>query len=143
MSRPPEELLREAKRILAETRRDFPHYKRDLDRVQIRMSSRLTRSAGNADPRSGLVQLSVPIFCLEENASGYRNTVLHEIAHVIAGPHVPAHGRVWRDRFLEIGGNGGTIVRLEVLFTSGDQCRSFFLGFVAQCKENTVAQLHI
>ena len=106
MSRSPDELLREAKRILAETRRDYPHYKRDLDRVQLRMSGRLTRSAGNADPRSGLVQLSVPIFCLEENAAGYRNTVLHEIAHVIAGPNVPAHGKVWRSRFIEIGGNG-------------------------------------
>ena len=106
MSRDEKSLRAEALRILADTRRDFPHYKRDLDRVQIRMSTRLTRSAGNADPRSGLVQLSEPIFSLDENAPGYRNTVLHEIAHVVAGPDVPAHGKVWKSIFLELGGDG-------------------------------------
>ncbi len=106
MSRDSETLKREALQILAETRRDFPHYKSDLDRVQVRLTSRLTRSAGNADTRTGIVQLSEPIFSLEENAPGYRNTVLHEIAHVIAGPGVQAHGRVWRAIFLEIGGDG-------------------------------------
>lgn len=106
MSQDAESLRREALKILAETRRDFPHYKRDLDRVLIRLSGRLTRSAGNADPRTGVVQLSEPIFSLKENAPGYRNTVLHEIAHVVAGPDVPAHGKVWRSVFIELGGDG-------------------------------------
>ena len=106
MTRDAATLEREALRILAATRRAYPHYKHALDRVTIRLSTRLTRSAGNADPRTGVVQLSEPIFRLDENAHGYRNTVLHEIAHVIAGPDVRAHGPEWRAIFIEIGGNG-------------------------------------
>ena len=91
MSRDADALRREALRILAETRRDHPRHKHALDRITIRISRRLTRSAGNADPRTGVVQLSEPIFRLEENAHGYRNTVLHEIAH-----HVTHHDPIGR-----------------------------------------------
>ncbi|MHC4936578.1 MAG: SprT family zinc-dependent metalloprotease [Planctomycetota bacterium] len=120
MSRDAEALRREALRILAETRRDHPRHKHALDRITIRISRRLTRSAGNADPRTGVVQLSEPIFRLEENAHGYRNTVLHEIAHVIAGPEVRAHGPEWRGIFLELGGNGR---RTHEFRTSGQHRR--------------------
>lgn len=106
MARDAATLESEALAILDELREGFPPHRALLDRVQIRISRRLTRSAGNADPHTCVVQLSEPIFRLEENAGGYRNTVLHEIAHVLAGPDVRAHGTEWRGIFLEIGGDG-------------------------------------
>jgi predicted SprT family Zn-dependent metalloprotease len=100
------ELETEALSILAEVREHHPEHAAALATVRVRISRRLVRSAGNADPRLGLVQLSEPIFRLEENAPMFRNTVLHELAHVIAGPEVRAHGREWRAIFLALGGDG-------------------------------------
>lgn len=106
MSRSAADLQREALAILEEALARFPAYRPALAAVRIRISGRLSRSAGNADPRTGIVQLSERIFRLEENAPMFRNTVLHELAHVIAGPAVRAHGREWRSVFIEIGGDG-------------------------------------
>jgi len=106
VSRDANELEREARAILEEIRARFPEHGAALDRVRIRISRRLVRSAGNAHPQTGLVQLSEPIFRLDENAPMFRNTVLHEIAHVIAGPAARAHGREWRAIFLSLGGDG-------------------------------------
>ncbi len=96
----------EADTILEEVCHRFPHYRDQLQGVSIRMSGRLTSSAGNACPRRKQIGLSLPIFSLEENRGEFRNTVLHELAHVIAGPRVRAHGVEWRRIFLELGGNG-------------------------------------
>ncbi len=106
MSRSRESLEAEASQILAEVKRRFPQYREALLSIEIRLSQRLTRSAGNADPRTGVVQLSEPIFRLEENAGAFENTVLHEIAHIIVGSDVRAHGPEWRSTFLQLGGNG-------------------------------------
>lgn len=106
MNRSRESLEAEAMRLLEEVKHRFPEYREALLRVEIRLSQRLTRSAGNADPRTGLIQLSEPIFRLEENTAAFKNTVLHEIAHIIVGPDVRAHGAEWRATFLQLGGNG-------------------------------------
>ena len=100
------ELQNEAEEILAEVCEKFPHYQQSLAGTTIQLSGRLTSSAGNACPKRKQVGLSVPIFSLEENRGEYRNTVLHELAHIIAGPSVQSHGAEWRSIFLELGGNG-------------------------------------
>ncbi len=100
------ELQREAQEILDEVCERFPHYRDGLQETTIRLSGRLTSSAGNACPKRKQIGLSVPIFSLKENRGEYRNTVLHELAHVIAGPSVRSHGEEWRNIFLELGGNG-------------------------------------
>jgi len=92
--------------ILGEVRENFPQFRGELEGTTINISRRLTRSAGNACPKTRTIGISEPIFSLDENVSQFRNTVLHEIAHVIAGPDARAHGKVWRDIFLELGGNG-------------------------------------
>ncbi len=99
-------LLEQAQSILEEVRDRFPGYRRALDGTEIRISKRLTRSAGNACPKSRTIGLSEPIFSVDENRTLFRNTVLHELAHVIVGPEVQAHGHEWRNTFLQIGGNG-------------------------------------
>ncbi|MDE0961412.1 MAG: SprT-like domain-containing protein, partial [Planctomycetota bacterium] len=92
--------------ILDEVLENFPHFSGKLEGTIIRMSRRLTRSAGNACPKTRTIGISEPIFSLEENIGQFRNTVLHELAHVIAGPDVRPHGKIWRRIFLELGGDG-------------------------------------
>ncbi|MEE2857140.1 MAG: SprT-like domain-containing protein [Planctomycetota bacterium] len=99
-------LQQEADRTLADVIEKHPQYSEVLVGTSIRISSRLTRSAGNACPESRTVGISEPIFSVEENLPQLRNTILHELAHVIAGPDAKAHGKVWRSIFIEIGGNG-------------------------------------
>ncbi|MEC9475563.1 MAG: SprT-like domain-containing protein [Planctomycetota bacterium] len=101
-----EYLLQQATAILEDVRRDFPHYRSALEGTDIRISRRLTRSAGNACAKSRTVGISAPIFTVEENRPQFQNTVLHELAHVIAGTRARAHGSRWRSIFIEIGGNG-------------------------------------
>lgn len=100
------DLQQEAEAILAEVIGRFPQYRDSLEGTTIRLSGRLTSSAGNACPKRKEIGLSLPIFSLEENRGEYRNTVLHELAHIIAGPRARAHGRQWREIFLNLGGNG-------------------------------------
>jgi len=100
------ELQHEAEQILQQVRERFPHYRESLEGTTIRLSGRLTSSAGNACPKRKQIGLSIPIFSLKENREEYRNTVLHELAHIIAGPKVQSHGKEWRDIFIELGGNG-------------------------------------
>ena len=101
-----DDLQREAEAILAQVVERFPKYQDRLKGTTIRLSGRLTSSAGNACPKRREVGLSLPIFSLTENRKEYRNTVLHELAHIIAGTQVRAHGPEWRSIFLELGGNG-------------------------------------
>ena len=100
------ELQHEAEHILQQVSERFPHYRETLEGTTIRLSARLISSAGNACPRRKQIGLSIPIFSLKENREEYRNTVLHELAHIIAGPTVQSHGKEWRDIFIELGGNG-------------------------------------
>ena len=100
------ELESEAKLIFDELYEQFHKYRSRLIGTDIRLSRRLTSSAGNACPKRKQVGLSLPIFSLKENRDQYRNTVLHELAHIIAGSDVKSHGEEWRSIFLEIGGNG-------------------------------------
>lgn len=92
--------------ILEQVRQGFPHHRSALEGCEIRISHRLTRSAGNACAKTRTVGISAPIFTARENHPQFRNTVLHELAHVIAGSRVQAHGTRWRKIFIEIGGNG-------------------------------------
>jgi predicted SprT family Zn-dependent metalloprotease len=47
-----------------------------------------------------------------------RETILHEIAHALAGPKVRAHGREWGEIALRIGCNGRRCYGDEVLKSS-------------------------
>ena len=101
-----EALLAQAQGIVDEVADRFPHHRQALAGLEVRVSRRLTVSAGTADPWKKILQLSSPVFSLEENLPQFRSTVLHEIAHIIAGGKARAHGRKWRGICLEIGGDG-------------------------------------
>ncbi|HIA28188.1 MAG TPA: hypothetical protein EYN79_08785 [Planctomycetes bacterium] len=106
MTEKEEALLAQGTSIIEEVAERFPHHREALEGVEVRLSRRLTRSSGTADPWKKILQLSVPIFSLEENLPEVRPTVLHEIAHIIAGGGARSHGPRWRAICLEIGGDG-------------------------------------
>ena len=92
--------------IRARLREDFPQYREALAKVHFEWSNAMTRAAGKARPSTGMVRFSIPIWANgDNNFAEFDDTVLHEIAHVIAGPRAK-HGPVWRGIALEIGCNG-------------------------------------
>ncbi|MGE4633456.1 MAG: hypothetical protein AAEJ47_10500, partial [Planctomycetota bacterium] len=60
-------LLEQAQSILEEIRGGFPRHRSALEGTEIRISRRLTRSAGNVCVKTRVVGISEPIFAVEEN----------------------------------------------------------------------------
>jgi predicted SprT family Zn-dependent metalloprotease len=71
---------------------------------QIRFSARLTRAAGLCDYRRREIRLSSSIFARSSNVDGFRNTVLHELAHAALAPG-HGHDGAWKSLHRAIGGN--------------------------------------
>lgn len=61
------------------------------------------RRFGYCDYRRKLISLSRPLILLNDEAR-VRNTILHEIAHVLVPGH--NHDAIWRRKALEIGNDG-------------------------------------
>jgi predicted SprT family Zn-dependent metalloprotease len=85
----------------------------ELDDWHFRFDRATTRF-GCCHHRSKTISLSSALVCLNEK-SQVRDTILHEIAHALAGPKVRAHGREWREIALRIGCNGRRCYGDEVL----------------------------
>ena len=114
-----QKLIREANLILEECRslRSLTDMERlRLRKIKITISSKMTRCAGKAQPNTGEVKISLPFFSDPKNfESNFRNTVTHEIAHVLAPPTSKwgskkrsVHGHAWRNMHKRLGGNGET-----------------------------------
>lgn len=76
----------------------FPQHTTLLRNVRMRVSNRTTRALGLCRYRNGVpfeIVLSYNAFKHDANASEFRDTVLHEIAHAIAGRKV-GHGWAWK-----------------------------------------------
>ncbi len=112
------ELMQQAREIASETMvllegrgcRDMVEKIRSL---RWRWNNRLTTTAGKAKCMERVVELSWPVFQVEENRAGFRNTVLHEIAHHLV-PRGSGHNRNWRAVCISIGGNGERCHNLKV-----------------------------
>jgi|SaaInl4_200m_RNA_FD_contig_31_108507_length_1434_multi_15_in_0_out_0_2 hypothetical protein len=66
--------------------------------------NRRTTSVGLCNHNKYSISLS-KVMTPHRKPSDIRNTILHEIAHALVG-HSNGHNRVWREKFIEIGGNG-------------------------------------
>jgi predicted SprT family Zn-dependent metalloprotease len=76
----------------------FPQHMDLLRNVRMRASNRTTRALGVCRFKGGKpfeIVLSHNAFQHEANVSEFRDTVLHEIAHAIAG-HKAGHGPAWK-----------------------------------------------
>jgi len=98
------EMITRAKEIRTELMMRFPIYQGELGRIVFSVNTRLRTTAGKAKHKLFMVQLSNEIFRRAENESNFRNTVLHEIAHLLVGPG-NGHNRRWKAMHRRIGGN--------------------------------------
>lgn len=77
---------------------------------------RMDKCAGKAFfslSRGGKVRLSKPIYSIPENQFDFRETVLHEFAHIASvGDH---HGSHWKSTYVSFGGNGSIKHNLKTL----------------------------
>ncbi len=100
----PGELLNRALDIRQETWEQFPEYSNIISGISFRLSNKMTRKAGIAYYRNNIIKLSIPLLCNPENEKDIRETVLHEIAHLLT-PY-QRHNEIWRAVALKIGSNG-------------------------------------
>ena len=106
------QLHRIAIEILGGLEDEFPQYERKLAMVHFSFSGRMTRAAGNARPHLGLIRFSSKIWSIESNSvEEFKNTVLHEVAHILAGAG-QGHNSKWRRIAIEIGCTGERCHRL-------------------------------
>lgn len=106
-------LHRLAFEVLGKLEEDFPEYEEQLSKVRFEWSGKMTRAAGNARS-TGLIRFSAQIWSIGENHfDAFRNTVLHEIAHIIAGAR-HGHDDVWKRIAMNIGCTGERCHQLEV-----------------------------
>ena len=115
------EMTREAYRILAECQEMAPDAFEERPRVTFKVSARMTRAAGNARPATGEIKLSLAFFEDRSNfEKDFRNTVTHEIAHILApsfrepGRRRDPHGPRWRAMHRRLGGTGERCHELEL-----------------------------
>ena len=66
------------------------------------------RRAGMCSYARRRISLSAPLARIHDERQ-VRDTILHEVAHALAGPRAK-HGPVWREVALRIGGSGGRCV---------------------------------
>ena len=95
-------------RELFRLKNEFPEYIQQLDMVHFEWSRNMTRAAGNARAYTGRIRFSVKIWTDVGNQIGvdekFRNTALHEIAHVMTPGQ--KHNEKWRSVARMIGCDG-------------------------------------
>lgn len=85
----------------------LPHWRVVFDRAKTR--------AGQCRFDTREISLSAPLMRLQE-APEVRETILHEIAHALVGPH-HQHDEVWRRTAQRIGASGERMLRTHAVVT--------------------------
>jgi len=109
-----QQLLRRANEIVGECYELVSGFDSQLSAIRIVISSRMTRAAGKARPGTGEITLALPYFEDPKNfEQHFRNTVTHEIAHILSPPFRRAgsrktsqHGPAWKSMHRRLGGTG-------------------------------------
>lgn len=104
------QLLQRAVAIRNVAAERFPEWRDILLGTRIEVSQRMKRSGGTAQGLLKLVTLSGPLLQKPENEGEILNTVLHELAHVVArnihGFNIKSHGPEWCAIAVALGCNG-------------------------------------
>lgn len=115
-----QEIRREAARILAECQEIASDAFEGRPSITFKLSRRMTRAAGKARPSTGEVTLSLAFYEDRSNfEKDFRNTVTHEIAHVLSPPvrigrKRSSHGPAWQAMHRRLGGTGERCHELEL-----------------------------
>ena len=117
-----QEILRRANEILGECYEMVSGLDDKLNIIRFVVSARMTRAAGSARVLTGEIKLSLPFFADPANfEKEFRNTVTHEIAHILSPPiRTPgsrrrsSHGPAWRAMHRRLGGTGDRCHELDL-----------------------------
>lgn len=93
--------------IMAELKQSHPQYAEEISRIVVQTSGRMTAAAGKACFRgpSRILKISSVFFSQPENLCNLRNTVTHEVAHLLC-PRGEGHGWNWKMMHKTLGGTG-------------------------------------
>ena len=86
-------------------------HKHGLDHDWTFKFNRMVNNAGLCKHSVQTIFIGKPYATFVRDIEAVKNTLLHEIAHAIAGPR-HGHDEVWRQIFLRIGGNGKAKTKL-------------------------------
>ena len=98
------EMIIEACKIKDELARKHWEFEEKLGEITVSINARLKTTAGRAKHREQSIELSYYIFLEEANRSEFRNTVLHELAHLLAGCG-NGHNATWKAMHRKLGGS--------------------------------------
>ena len=123
------EALTRANEILQECYTLAPDSSRRLNSVSFRLSNTVA-AAGKARPHTGEIYLSMAYYSDRKNFENhFRNTVTHEIAHVLSPPtrtyngRRKIHGAAWKAMHISLGGNGSTSGADDLQLSTAYQAR--------------------
>lgn len=102
------ELIPAARQIVDELASEFPHYADRLNTITWSLNDRAFTRMGRAWWTKPHVELSAKALTL--NPYLLRETVLHELAHILVPSANDGHNKRWKDVYLEIGGHGNRII---------------------------------
>lgn len=109
----PAEILSRAYLIVEILCLKFPQYKNVLQDIHFELNNRFTFRAADANWKNKRIRLSLPFFTNGRNKQELKETILHEIAHILA-PKGSNHNWEWRMICRSIGGNGKRCHNMEV-----------------------------
>ena len=98
------EMIIEASKIKNELARNHWEFADKLDNITVSINTRLRTTAGKAKHREQLIELSYYIFREEENRDNFKNTVTHELAHLLVGCN-NGHNAQWKQMHRRLGGS--------------------------------------
>lgn len=117
-----QQILKEARETLSSLIATCPVHATALRAITFRVSGRMTAAAGMVKISTSVISLSRPYFEDPTNfQDSLKNTILHEIAHVLAPPtraygsrKRDVHGNAWKAAHIALGGTGETYHTMEL-----------------------------
>lgn len=135
-----DKLVLSAKLIINEVRMRHPKYRKFLDGVKVKVKSGMGLAAAMACTDTGKIYLNEDILThADTKPSDFRDTVLHETAHVIANRLATGnvgHSVIWKSIAQKIGGTGNKSHSLSVSKEARKEFEDSLVGMPCPvCKE--------
>ena len=86
---------------------EFEKYETRLRRITVKINYKMRSCAGRAYEGRNRIELNPNLLCEHDNRGEAEETILHEIAHILAGCK-NGHNHRWKEVCREIGGNAET-----------------------------------
>lgn len=109
----PNQIVVAAAAILQQVAEQHPEFAEKIHSTHIKVDYDTRRVAGRAYVRAETIKLSARIFAIPQNIGGFRETVLHELAHILRCEH--GHDPLWKMIAQKIGSTGARCHKLKTI----------------------------